>query len=118
MTNAEPNPGSRIPYSILRSQGVVGTQRRGNFRFGQLRREVLAVVDEAIGLELVLLVVQRAVAAAERDELRVRAALDDLALLEHEDLIRAADRREAVRDDERRAPAPQRLEAVLDHRLA
>src|SRR5439155_9692198 len=47
-----------------------------------------------------------------------RAALDDLTVLEDENLIRAADRREPVRDHERRAPAPQRLQAVLNHRLA
>ena len=57
---------------------------------------------------LVLLVVERAVAAAEREELLVRAALDDLAVLEDEDLIGAADRRQAVRDDERRAALAQR----------
>ena len=55
--------------------------------------------------KLVLLVVERAVAAAEREQLGVRAALDDLAVLEHEDLIGAADRRQPVRDDERRPAA-------------
>ena len=45
-------------------------------------------------------------------------ALDDLAVLEHEDLVGAADRRQPVRDDERRAALAQAPQAVLDHRLA
>ena len=48
----------------------------------------------------------------------MRAALDDLAALEHQDLIGAPNRREPVRDHERRPPLPQRLQAVLDQRLA
>src|SRR6185436_14471142 len=81
--------------------------RRGNLGLLRLRRKVLARVDEAIGLELVLLVVQLAVAAVEREQLLVRAALDDLAGFEHENLVGAADGREAMGDDERGAPRPQ-----------
>ena len=40
-----------------------------------------------------------------REQLLVRAALDDLAALEHQNLIGAANRRQPVRDDERRAAA-------------
>ena len=58
--------------------------------------------------KLVLLVVELPVASAEREQLVVRAALDDLAVLEHEDLVGAADRRQPVRDDERRAAVAQR----------
>src|SRR5450830_219600 len=86
----------------ISSERVVRSQRRGNLRFVLRRREVLARVDELVGFEVVLLVVERAVAAAQRDELRVRAPLDDLAVLEDQDLVRAADRRQPVRDDERR----------------
>src|SRR6185503_16910269 len=45
-------------------------------------------------------------------------ALDDLSVLEHQDLVGAPDRRQAVRDDEGGAAVAQRLEAVLDHRFA
>src|SRR5207253_10328517 len=58
------------------------------------------------------------VPAALREQLLVRAALDDLAVLEHENLVRALNRRQPVGDDERRASLSQRLQAVLDHRLA
>src|SRR6185312_16684877 len=92
--------------------------RRGNLGLLRLRRKVLARVDEAIGLELVLLVVQLAVAAVEREQLLVRAALDDLAGFEHEDLIRAANRRQAMRDDKGGAARTQAPQAVLDHLLA
>src|SRR4051794_27069405 len=39
-------------------------------------------------------------------------------MLQDEDLIGAADRGQAVGDDERRPALAERLEAVLDHRLA
>src|SRR5439155_5527276 len=90
----------------------------GDLGLGEVWREVLARVDEAVGFELVLLVVERPVAAAERDELRVSATLDDLAVLEDQDLIGGSDRRQAVRDDEGGAAAAQRVQAVLDERLA
>jgi hypothetical protein len=48
----------------------------------------------------------------------VRAALHHPALLQHEDLVGRADGAEAVRDDERRAPAAQPRERLLDERLA
>ncbi len=75
---------------------------------------ILSRIDEAVGFELVLLVVQHAVAAAERHELLVRSSLDDFAVLEHEDLVGAADRGQPVRDDERRPPLAERAQAVLD----
>ena len=95
---------------LVRGVGTAGGDR--------LRREVLAGVDEAVLLEAVLLVVELPVAAVQREQLVVRAALDDLAVLEHQNLIGAPDRRQPVRDDERRAPLPQRPQAVLDQRLA
>ena len=49
-----------------------------------------------------LLPVHGRVEAAARDQLVVRAALDDAAAVEHEDLIGVAHRRHAVRHDERR----------------
>ena len=47
-------------------------------RFFRLGSEILTGIDEAIRLELVLLVVQLSVASVEREQLGVRAALDDL----------------------------------------
>ena len=54
--------------------------------------------------------------AAGRDQVVVRAALGDAALVEHENLVRVTDRRDAVRDDEARArlaDAPQLLKDRL-----
>ena len=48
----------------------------------------------------------------------MRAALVDDAVLDHENLIGAPDRRQSVGDDERRPSSPQRPQAVLDERFA
>src|ERR1043166_6929146 len=48
----------------------------------------------------------------------MRAALDDLAGFEHEDLIRAANRRQPMRDDEGGAARTQAPQTILDHLLA
>src|SRR5215207_5643213 len=50
------------------SQRVVRTERRRDLRIRGNGREVLAGVDEAVRLEFVLLVVERPVAARERDQ--------------------------------------------------
>src|SRR5205085_5219737 len=81
-------------------------------------QEVLAGVDVGIFLGAVLLLIQLPISAAEPDQLPVCAALDDLAALEHQDLIGALDRRQPVRDDERRSPVAQGAEAIADQRLA
>ena len=47
----------------------------------------------------------------------MRARLDHLAVLEHDDHVGPADGREPVGDDERRPVAQERLEGVLDARL-
>ena len=44
----------------------------------------------------------------------MRAALDDHAVVEHDDLVGADDGREPVRDDQRRAVARHPFERVLD----
>src|SRR4029077_199525 len=80
--------------------------------------EVRAGVHEPVLLEAILLVIQLPVAAMLREELSVRPALDDLSPLEHQDLIGAADRREAVGDHERGAAVPERAQAVLNSCLA
>lgn len=48
--------------------------------------------------------VEAVVRALGGEQLRVRAVLDDLAVIDVEDLVRVLDRRQAVRDDEARAP--------------
>src|SRR6185436_2121026 len=83
-----------------------------------LRREIFAGIDEPILLEPVLLVVELTVAPVVVEQFLVGAVLDDLAVLEHENLIGAADRGEAMRDDERRPAPSQGAQAVLDHLLA
>src|SRR6185436_6098988 len=70
-------------------------------------RKVLARIDERVLLRAILLFIELAIASAELNELAMRAALDNLAALEHQDLIGALDRRQAVRDDERRAAAAE-----------
>ena len=61
--------------------------------------------------------IQRRVGAVGREQLGVRALLDDAAVLHDEDEVGVADRREAVRDDEARAVGPQRRHGVLDEQL-
>src|SRR6476660_5258621 len=94
----------RSPVALLAPrlslQRVIRPQGRRDLHCRGLWREVLAGVDEAVGLERILLVIQRAVAAPEREQLLMGTAFDDLAVLQHEDLIGASDRRQPVRDDE------------------
>src|SRR6185437_9514415 len=80
--------------------------------------EVLARVDEPVALHAVLLVVELAVAAVQREQLGLRAALHEPAVVEHQDLVRAGDRRQAVRDHERGAPRAQPPESIANERLA
>src|SRR5207237_628700 len=84
----------------------------------RLRGEVLAGVDEEVLLKTVLLVVQLPVAAPPGEQVRVGAALDDLAALDHQDLIRAADGRQAMRDDEGGTASPRVAEPVLSNRTS
>src|SRR5260221_491546 len=75
----------------------------------------LARGEEQVLLEPELAVIEIAIAAAERMQRLVRAALDDAAFLDHQDLIRATDRRKPVRDHERRPPLHQVLEPGVDN---
>src|SRR5215470_5694206 len=86
--------------------------------FRQFRSEILARIDELVALEFVLLVVKLSVATINRQQLFVRAAFDYLAVFEDQNLVGAANCREAVGDDEGGAPPPQRPQALLNHRLA
>src|SRR5262245_62889785 len=62
-------------------------------------------------------VVEASIRAAERQQSLVRSAFDDLALVEHEDLVRAPDRRQTVSDEEERATLRQALERREEQRL-
>src|SRR5688572_8203835 len=106
-----------IRSQLFYSQPARGAGRRhfGARRFG---REVLARIDETIVLEVVLLVVQLLVPAAEANQLGMRSAFDDLAVLEDENLIGAANRRQPMRDHKCGTPLPERPEPVLNERLA
>src|SRR5436190_2201279 len=76
-------------------------------RHGWLRRRDGALVDELSCVETV-------VEAALREQLGVRALLDDAASIQHEDPVRALDRRETVRDHDRGAAAHESVERLLD----
>src|SRR5437762_772396 len=61
--------------------------------------------------------VKRRVDAVLLQQFRVIALLAELPVMEHEDAVRAADRGEAVRDDDGRAADLQALERLLDQVL-
>ncbi len=58
--------------------------------------------------------VERRVEPSRLHELVVRALLDDLSVLEHDDQVGVADRRESVRDDERGAVGEQQPQGRVD----
>ena len=58
------------------------------------------------------------VATVEREQLVVVAALHDQAVFEYQNLVGAGDRRQAMRDDERRATCPQPPQPLLNLELA
>ena len=51
-----------------------------------------------------LRVIERVIGTARREQLVMRALLDDFAVLHHEDEVGITDRRQPVRDDEARPP--------------
>ena len=60
---------------------------------------------------------QPAIGAVAADQLGVAAALDDPAVVEHEDAVGADHARQPVRQDQGRAPLRQAVDRLLDHRL-
>src|ERR1041385_2711873 len=96
-----PGLGRRSLESRRRSYG-----RNGDSLF-RLRSKILAGIDEAIALEIVLLIVELFVPAVGDEQLLMRAVFDNLAAFEHQNLIGAPNRRQPVRDHERRPAAPQ-----------
>src|SRR5690606_41874 len=83
-----------------------------------LLRRILARIDVEIRFELVLALVEPAVEAADGHQLVMVATLHDATLVHHQDLVRTRDRRQAVREHERRAAAAQLAETIADQRLA
>ena len=58
------------------------------------------------------------VAALQLHQIRVAPTLHDLSVLDHEDQVRALNRREAVGDDQGGPPREELAEGLLDERLA
>src|SRR5437899_7869421 len=81
----------------------------GGSRFIANQRELLAR-----GLGLALPVPHARIEAPPRQQLVMGTALDDGALIEHDDLIRTDDGGETVRDDERRAVLRDSIEGILN----
>src|SRR5436309_7466953 len=97
--------------------GLLDARPGSRRRLGLDDRVPLAGRQEQVGLEAVLPRVEVEVAAALRVQRLVRAALDDAAVLDHQDLVGAPDGREPVGDDEGGAVLHQVGEARLDERL-
>src|SRR5205814_4802514 len=110
---AEPTPGCktrrlRVGWSEAARAGH-GSDEDGLGR--HVGRRHRALVDELPRVEAV-------VEAAAREELRVRALLDDAAPVEDQDPVRALDRRQPVRDHDRRAATHQTVKGLLNEEFA
>src|SRR3954447_1394053 len=107
-----------IPGSSLRDAPGRTKDDNASARKAHADRGLLFLLGPLQGLarllRLALAVPHRRIDAAAGEQRCVRAALDDDALVEHDDLVGADHRREAVRDDERRAAAADAVERVLD----
>src|SRR6267142_1377242 len=80
-------------------------------RLLRFRREVLTRIDELVSLKPILLVIQLLIATAGSQQFFMRSAFDNLTAFQHQDLVRAANRRKAVSDNERGAAATQGLQS-------
>src|SRR3546814_16036293 len=69
-------------------------------------------------LQAILLVVELPVPPAQREQFRLGAPLHDAPMLQHEDLVRARDGREPMRDHERRAPRAEAAQSIANELLA
>ena len=111
-------PAARtVTVMIVADVGVEHERREAAAPARELaRRDVLDVVSftPTLGDLLGPVAVEARVEPAARDQLLVRALLDDLAVLEHDDQVGVADRREPVRDHERRAAGEQTPQRPLD----
>src|SRR5713101_13040 len=84
----------------------------------RLRREVFAGIDKLVALKLVLFIVELPVSPVRFEQFFMSAALNNLTAFQHQDLIGAANRRKPVSDHERRAPAAQLTQPVLNQGFA
>src|SRR6185312_5845280 len=73
--------------------------------------------EEEIFFEAMLAGVKVVVPAAQCVQGGMRPALDNPSALDHQNLIRSANRRQSVRDHKRRPPLHQVTQTVLDHRF-
>ena len=99
------------PATEERGDATRNTAGSGDFGLGG---EFFTGIDEAVHLEFVLFVVELFVAAVVCEEFVMRAALDDFAVLEDENLVGTPDGGQAMGDDEGGAALAQRRESVLD----
>src|SRR5439155_21352360 len=97
-------------YSTRQSAGLRIARASSEDRPPSCRLELRRSVRRPVAVEV-------PVAPARLDELGVGALLDDPAMLEHDDAARVANGRQAVRDDDRRAPGEQAAQALLDAAL-
>jgi len=80
-------------------------------RFGDIERHII------LAALLSLRAHQAAIRAVASDQLGVSAALDNPALIEHQDAVGADDARQPVRQDQGRAALREAIDGLLDHRL-
>src|SRR3954462_6620752 len=78
----------------------------------------LARRQEQVRFQMMLLVIQLAIASLSRKEFVVVAALRDLSCLDYQYLVRTADRRKPVRDHKSRTALHQVLQTLLDELFA
>ena len=98
----------RVPRPASRPAGRLPARRPG-------RGDGQVLVGHVLGEEAAALVrPQLGVVAAQRDQLGVRALLDDAALLEHDQPVHARDRAQPVRDGDHRLAFHQAQQLVLD----
>src|SRR5438105_4787363 len=84
----------------------------------RLRREVFAGINKLVALKLVLFIVELPVSPVSLEQFFVSAALDNLTVFQHQDLIGTANRGQPVRDHESRAPAAKLAQSVLNQGFA
>src|SRR5690606_9554361 len=116
---ASPSPGSSRPGRRRRRWDLRSTgKRRGHTRAGQKTSHLCAC--RALSYPLrpdELQLVETGIQAAAREQLRVRALLAHLAVMQDNDTVRTLNGREAMGDHDRGAPAHQGLERLLYARL-
>src|SRR6478736_8629042 len=109
-----------LPASFAWGSVASGCSHRGQLRIRRPQRACpLGFLQRmrqffARFLRLALTRPQAGIETVLRDQLRMRALLDEPALFQHDDVVGVHDGREAVRDDERRAVAGDLVERVLD----